>query len=384
MENINGKKILFIITKSNLGGAQKYVYELACAAKDAGALVSVAVGGVGEKKGHIGPLVDKLTAQEIPVHLVKHFMRDISPLEDLYAFVELTKIIHAQQPDILHVTSSKAGGFGALAGRINRIKTIIFTSHGLTFDESWRPFYQRFAIKLLTWCTLLLAHKSIMISRDTYKKAKKLPFVKEKIYLIYNGIKQPLFLSKKEARDILLPHSNKHTTIWIGGIGELHPNKNWEALIEAMTLLPEKVQCIIIGEGEQRKILEEKITSLGLQERVILKGFIPDASLLLPALDIFILPSYKEGLPYVLLEAGLAKNAVACSNISGNTDIITHKKNGLLFSHTPESIATTIQILIEDTPLRAELSETLHNDILHTFSMERMIQQTTFLYNQHT
>ncbi len=380
MQTLNGKKVLFIITKSNLGGAQKYVYELALGVQNAGGTPVVACGNTGEKKGDIGPLVQDLKIQNISVRIVQNFMRNMSPLRDLFALLELISIIKKERPDVLHVTSSKAGGLGAFAGRLCGVTNIIFTSHGLTFQENWRPTYQKLAIKLLTWFTLILAHHSIMISKDTYIEAKKLPWVSKKIYLIYNGIIPTLLTSKKEARLILNPNKTIRDQIWVGGIGELHPNKNWMLLIETMATLPESVYCVIIGEGEERKALEDKITKLRLQHRVLLPGFIPNASSLLSAFDIFVLPSKKEGLPYVLLEAGMAKCTVACSTISGNTDIIQNGINGVLFSNSTESASKAILNLIENKTLRKELGTKLYTDVHQNFSIKFMLEKTFSLY----
>jgi len=379
MENITGNKILFVITKSNLGGAQKYVYELACAAKNAGGIVSVALGGSGRKNAPIGPLAENLSVQNIPSHTITNFMRDMSIKNDLLALKELLTLIRSERPDVLHVTSSKAGGLGALAGRLSGVPTIIFTSHGLTYNETWRPLHQRLAIKMMTWVTLLLAHQSIMISKGTYRQASKFPFVKNKIKLIYNGVQPQLLVPRNDARHILSPDMPTKGAIWIGGIGELHANKNWMLLIEAMPSLPKNVYCIIIGEGDQRGKLEKRIKELGLEDRVLLTGYIHGAPLL-PAYDIFILPSKKEGLPYVLLEAGMAKSCVVCSAISGNTDIITHEKNGLFVEQTVRSLVYTIEKLTQNKERRKELGLALHQTVTTRFSMEKMTEQTFELY----
>lgn len=380
MENIVDTKVLFVITKSNLGGAQKYVYELACATKKAGGTPLVALGGSGEAGAPLGPLAKDLAVKSIPSFPIHNFMRNMSLRRDFGALRELIALIKKETPDVLHVTSSKAGGLGAFAGRICRVQTIIFTSHGLTFEESWRPFHQKLAIKALTWFTLLLAHESIMISSDTYHATQAMPFVKDKMKLIYNGIHPQLLVSKKDARAILSDSPQKPGTIWVGGIGELHPNKNWLLLIETMPHLPNNIYCVIIGDGEQRKVLQKRIEELGLQGRVFLTGFIENASSLLAAFDIFILPSYKEGLPYVLLEAGIAQCAVVCSDISGNTDIIENDVNGLLVEHTVDSLTTAITTLSTNKALRKEFGLNLHQTVTTKFSMDQMMQNTLSLY----
>lgn len=372
-------KILYLITKSNFGGAQKYVFELAVAAKKDGHEVVVGCGGTGEAGATLGSLANKLTAADIPVYPIKNFMRNMSLLNDIKSFFEVWRLIRKQKPDILHVTSSKAGGIGALAGRLTLKPKIIFTSHGLTVDEVWRPRWQRILIYISTWFTLQLAHNNIMISTETFERARKMPGLKNKILLIKNGIAPIEFLDKAAARAKLAPQVPQRAT-WIGGIGELHPNKNWAAAIIAMSTLPKKAHLIIIGAGEEFTKLKQLITQHDLVDRVHLLGYI-DGAQYLKAFDIFILPSKKEGLPYVLMEAGLAGVATIASDLPGNRDIIETGQTGLLVEPTPQQIATSLEMLIRDEGMRRRLGSNLSEIIKERFSVQRMYSETFATYS---
>lgn len=371
-------KILYLITKSNYGGAQKYVFDLAVTSRADGCEVSVASGGGGKASAPTGKLVEKLSSTNIPTRFIKNFQRDMAFFSDILAFFEVWQLVRKIRPDVLHVTSSKAGGIGALAGRLAGTNKIIFTSHGLTIDETWRPHWQRVLIYLGTWLTIFLAHKTIMISTETFARARQMPFLTKKVFLVKNGIAPISFLSKNEARNELAPTIPKNS-FWIGGIGELHRNKNWSSLIHAMLALPTKTHLIIIGEGEERIYLERKIESLSLQNRVHLLGFI-DGDKYLKALDVFVLPSQKEGLPYVLMEAGLAELPVVASNLPGNEDIIETGETGFLIEPTPKLLSTTIEMLIRDEGLGRRLGHNLHASVTQNFSIEKMFAETSALY----
>lgn len=371
-------KILYLITKSNWGGAQKYVYELATAAKKAGHKVEVGCGGTGEAGAVLGPLAEKLDKVEVKVTYIKNFMRDMSFFSDLLSILEVWQLIRKTKPDVLHVTSSKAGGIGVLVGRLTKTPRIIFTSHGLTIDETWRPFWQRILIYIGTWLTLSLAHESIMITSETTERTKKMLGLKNKIFFIKNGISPIKFIDKNKARKIIAPFISTDS-LWIGGVGELHPNKNWQSAIEAMANLPTEIKLFIIGEGEERPKLEKIIKNKNLQDRVFLLGFL-NAPPYLKAFDIFILPSLKEGLPYVILEAGQAGLPIVASNLPGNRDIIDTKENGFLIKPTPELISTTLQKLIHDEIMRARLSNNIKEKIKTSFSTKHMFSQTFSLY----
>lgn len=374
--------ILYLITKSNFGGAQKYVFELATNAKRAGYKVAVACGGTGEAGAPTGHLVTKLLEADIETHYIAHFQRDMSPLDDLLAFFAIWKLLRKNKPTVLHVTSSKAGGIGALAGRLAGIKHIIFTSHGLTVDEIWRPRWQRILIYVGTWLTLRLAHHSIMISSETFARAQAMPSIRSRVSLIRNGIGKIRFLEQGAARAKLAPQLAPHT-LWIGGIGELHPNKNWHAAIITMNSLPQHVHLIIIGEGEERPALERLIVHHHLKDRVHLVGYL-DAAQYLTAFDIFLLPSLKEGLPYVILEAGLAELPVVASDIPGNRDIIETGETGLLVEPTTQLLATTLEMLTRDQGMRRRLGAAHKAKIEREFSIERMCEETFSLYDSST
>jgi glycosyltransferase involved in cell wall biosynthesis len=401
MKSTRAKKILFVVTKSNWGGAQRYVYDLATHTAQVHEVV-VALGGTGAQGAEPGSLKDKLEESGIRTIVIPHFMRDMSLLDDMHAFFELWRVVRTERPDVLHVTSSKAGGLGAFVGRLHnllygRTRTeggatsfsgtrIVFTSHGLTFDESWRPKWQRVLIYCFTWLTIFLSHATIQISQDTFARARRMPFVGKKVSLVYNGIEEPEFLSRKESRHALLPEldEKEDTPPWIGSIAEYHPNKNLTTLIEAVALLHQQgtnVRLVLIGEeGDGRAVLEDTIRTHHLTHHVHLLGRVTHASRYLRALDVFVLPSKKEGLPYVLMEAGLAELPVVVSDISGNREIVTHGTSGIVVIPSAEELARALSIVLENPTLRAQYGSALRKDVCDRFSVERMVKDTLAVY----
>lgn len=374
------KKILYIITKSNFGGAQKYVFELAVAAKVRGYEVAVACGGTGTKNAELGLLASKLVEAGVRVIPIKNFMRDMSIGKDLAAFTNIWELLRVERPDVIHVTSSKAGGIGAVAGRLTKVPKIVFTSHGLTIDETWRPFWQRCAIYLGTWFTMKNAHQSIMISSENYARARKMPGMKSKVVLIKNGIAPVDFKTIEEAR-IALELNIPANHFLIGGIGELHKNKNWLAAIHAIVILPPSIHLAILGGGEEYESLKHHAEKFGVSNRVHLLGHIPDADKYVRAFDVFLLPSKKEGLPYVLLEAGLAGLPVVASDLPGNHDIIESGVTGFLIEPTPRIIATSIEMLLRDEGMRRRFGAALQEKVMGTFSIHKMVESTFELYD---
>jgi glycosyltransferase involved in cell wall biosynthesis len=308
------KKILYVITKSNWGGAQRYVYDLATSLPKDQFMVTVFFGGTGEADASYGMLATNLGIKGVHGEYMPIFMRDISFLRDFKVLRRLIEIFKIEKPDVVHLNSSKAGGLGALAGRIARVPKIIFTVHGWPFLED-RSLFTKAIIWAASWFTALLCHKVICISKYDLRIAKRMPFISSKAVLIYNGIAPMSFGTGEKIRNVF-PVGVKIT----GTVGELTHNKNQIALIEEAKNNP-NMYVAIVGFGEDHAMLNEQIKKHKLQDRVKLFGFIP-AEEALRGFDVFALPSIKEGLPYVLLEAKMAGLPIAANRVGGVSEIL--------------------------------------------------------------
>jgi len=382
------KKILFVVTKSNWGGAQRYVFDLATTLPREPFDVAVALGGTGEKKSDAGELERRLHERNVRTIFIPSFTRDVFIGSDIRALFALTRLFRRERPDIVHLNSSKAGGLGAFAARIAGVPRIIFTSHGLAFDED-RPAAARAAIWFFTWLTFIFTHVVICISADNAARARRMPFCSRKIRLIYNGISDIHFESRGTARARIaalacVPADS--AGVWIGGGTELTRNKGISYLIGAAAELAqagERFLIFIIGRGDERRILEKTIADAGLEKHVYLLGFVPDAARLLPAFDVFALTSVKEGLPYILLETGLAQVAVVGSRIPGITDIVKDGESGLLAApKDSRDIGQKLKHYSESPALRQKMAAGLHNRVTTTFTAEKMAGETAALYQR--
>jgi glycosyltransferase involved in cell wall biosynthesis len=370
------KKVLYLITKGNFGGAQRYVFDLATNL-DRNRFESVVVFGEGET------LEEKLSFANIRTIRIPSLKRNIGFLSDIQTFFAFCHLIHKERPQILHLNSSKVGGLGALAGRILGVKHIVFTGHGWAFNEE-RPLWQKCIIGFLHWVTILLSRQTIAVSQKTATQVIHWPGVRKKIHTIHNGIENFPTLSLSEARMKLAPEA--YERIWIGTISELHKNKGIDYVIRSFAPLLEKyanVIFVVIGEGEERKNLESLARELGLEKKIVFCGFMPDAQTYLSAFDIVTLTSRTEALPYTLLEAGLAKKAVVASWVGGIPEIITNNESGILLNPSDTaSLSQSLDNLIADTNLRENLGSTLKEKIEKNFSLQSMVKKTEALYDR--
>lgn len=389
MEQSVKKKILYLITKSNFGGAQRYVYDLATRLPKESFEVKVACGGE-------GVLTERLSTASIPTLIIPNLIRNVNLFQDILVFRHILAILRRERPDIIHLNSSKIGGLGALAGRLVGVKKIIFTAHGWAWHESRSPF-SRAIIKILHWVTVLLCHEVITVAEKDRAEMADMPWTKNKLITIHNGIGAIDFLEKATARDFLITKNPALATyknsLWIGAIGELHKNKGYEYLLEAFgnlartdlarTVLARDVPLVIIGEGEERPHLEKTAIEKALTEKIFFLGQIHDASKYLKALDIFALTSIKEGLPYVLLEAGLAGLPVVASDVGGISEIVEDKKTGILTKpRDVTAVADSLSLLLGNAHLRQSLGISLQASITQNFPVEKMLENTIEIYTK--
>jgi len=363
------KKVLFVITKSNWGGAQRYVYDLATnIPKEYEAVVAL---------GGNGPLVQKLVAAGIRTIPLDSLERDISILKDIRSFLKLVSLFWSESPTIVHLNSSKAGGMGALAARICGVPRIVFTAHGWFHNEK-RSVVARVLAWILHLVTQVLVHTTIAVSHAAYRTAP----LKKSVRVIHNAVHITEPLQRADARKLLSEKGASFgSEIAIGTIGELHANKGHDVLIESAKLLPESSSIIIIGGGEKRKNIEQQINSEHLTSRVFLTGHIDTASQYLSAFDIFVLPSRTEALAYVVLEAGLAGLPVVASSVGGVPEIVENGVTGLLVpAENAKALAEALQKLIDAPELREQYGKALKEKVVREFSLERMVSETVAVY----
>jgi glycosyltransferase involved in cell wall biosynthesis len=375
------KKILFLITKSNFGGAQRYVYELATSLPKERFTAVVAFGGTGKQGALVGTLNDMLEHASIRTVPIRYLARDINIIVEFRAFFEILALIKKEKPDILHINSSKAGGLGALAGRLRGVPRIIFTAHGWPHQEE-RPLYQKISIYFVSWFSVLLSHKTIVVSKKDAETAPAL-FARKRVVYIPNGIQKFDILSRDGARLEIKKAVGKNIpndAPWIGTISELTKNKGLDVALAAVSKI-ERCIFIIIGAGEERGRLELMADELGIHERVYFAGFIPNARRLLKAFDIYTLTSRKEGLPYALLEAGAVGLPIVASNVGGIPDIIENTVSGLLTTkNVPADIEKQLQKMLTDIPHRNEFGKRIKERVERKFLFTEMLNSTIRVY----
>jgi len=231
----------------------------------------------------------------------------------------------------------------------------------------------------------------ILNNKHDFDQAKQLKIKPRKdIVLIYNGLDvyKMDFFSKEEARlklfEKIVRQSGKifQTGKIIGTIANFYPPKGLEYLIEAAEHFKndDNTVFVIIGDGGGRAKLENIIQTKNLGKKIFLVGQIPDAHKFLPAFDIFVLPSVKEGFPWSLIEAMTAKLPVIATSVGAVPEVIENGKNGMIVAPADSAqIVAKIREILSNDRLMQEMGIQAHQTVLLKFNADKMISQTEAL-----
>ncbi len=396
-ENEPKKRLLFIITQSEFGGAQRFLSQLINNLELVKFEIAIVAGIDGPPRLNLDEAGNKEIRTILPVSIefisAKHLRRNPNVFNDIASLFELKNIIKKFKPDVLFLNSSKAGFNGSLAVKMLPLNfphpKVIYRIGGWTFNDPW-PWWKQLTYRWLEKISAPWKDYIIVNNKHDYAQAIRLKIKPRKeLVLVHNGI-DPYkldFLEKDEAKIRLyelIPHKQGgllHEGLVIGTIANFYSTKGLQYLIEAMKIINNNLETknyklVIIGDGSERESLKLQVENLKLQNSVFLIGRITDAYKYLKAFDIFVLPSVKEGFPWALIEAMSAKLPVIATTVGANPEIIEDQKNGLLVRPAdPQALADAIQKLSDDESLRRELSIQAHQTIIHKFDFRKMVEQ---------
>lgn len=365
-------KILFIVTQSEFGGAQRYIYEMARALDKEKYEILVAAGqGDGELFRKLENAHCSHTTETRSLSL-KQMKRAPWPWQIFLAIGEIYNLLKKERPDVLFLCSTTCGLLGSVASFLYRDRvSVIYRIGGWAFRDP-RPFWKNWLILWAEKITAPLKDKIIVNSEIDRKLALKYKIAPpEKIVKIYNGIDVNSldFLPKEEAREYLTPDVEYLTSgVVVGCVANFYRTKGLEYLIEATNCLRpglKQTRVVIIGEGQLRPKLEALIKKHHLENQVFLVGRIPDAYKYLKAFDVFVLPSLKEGFPWIILEAIAAKVPIVATKVGAVPEILPDEF--LVEPKNSQALAKKISWMLEH-PVNAKLKP--------EFTSQKMLQKT--------
>lgn len=320
----------------------------------------------------------------ITVHSIPHSLS--------LPFSEIYKIAHGQNIDVIHALSDYSTN-SALAALVSKIKKIplVYTIQGLGTRTN-KPLVDTLA-EVYDWSVERLicrsAKKVILLSRILMSRAKKLGVQERDLIVIPSGVDHNYFNIerlevRKKAKILREKFGVNENCIVVGFVGRLVAAKGLSYLISALKHVEQKdanLVLLLVGDGPQRTHLESMTKKSGVN--AIFAGWQVDTAPYYALMDIFVLPSFFEGLPCVVLEAMAMQKPVIATNVGGNPDLITPGENGFLVqAGNSKDMCHALSTLIGDRDLRTRMGILNRRKVKSSFSWETIVQQVETIYNQ--
>jgi len=351
---------------------------LALAAKSAGYDVHVAT--------MPGEAIDKIAALGLTHHELPLTRSGRNPLNELSVFIAIYKLFRRLKPSLVHLVTIKPILYGGLAARLARVPSVVAAVSGLGF-----VFIAKGLKASLTRIGVMLLYRMVFGKRNLYvifqNKDDRRSFISagalpaEKTVLIRgSGVDLVDYLpdtNKPVATPVVIMAAR---LLWDKGVGEY---------VEAARMIKQRgfdVRFLMVGDVDPDNPASVNTHELDLIRKegcVELLGYRNDIPALFAVSSIVVLPSYREGLPKVLIEAAAAGLPVVTTNVPGCRDAIEPDTSGLLVPvRDARALADAIQRLIEDPELRQCMGKEGRRLAEKEFSIENIIQAHLEIYQR--
>lgn len=356
-------RVAYLITNSEVGGAQAHVTDLLKALH--GRIDAVLLAG-GD-----GPLF--AAAQASGAQTVRLTLLDnaLSPWRAVTAFKQLITALRAARPDLIHVHSAKAGALGRLAGWVLGIP-VVYTVHGFAFKPA-APARQRIIARLVEWLLAPLTARMICVAEAERAMANTLPIPSKRVHVIRNGIAEAttaLAVPEAALRRITM-------------VARLAAPKRADLVIRAFAqaALPD-CELALAGEGPEMATLRALADTVA-PGKVRFLGAVSDVPALLASAQLFVLASDHEGFPLSILEAMRAGLPIIASDLPGIREQLADGDCGRLIPGSDDQRwAAMLVQLARDPGERERLGNAARAHWEQHFGMDRMATATWQVYQQ--
>lgn len=330
-----------------------------------------------------GPLVDELKKNHIK-HFPVPFQKNPCPRT-----IQKIRDVLEGPFDILHTHGGVAGLWGRWAAHRSSVPVVIHTLHGIHYLHYRNYFLKSLSVYLERWLSGK-THVVIFVSDSEKKKGEEYKLApREKMVVIKNGIDFSRFLQKsnQKSRDELRKELKiKKGQPVVGTVARLHRQKGIVYLLQAarrIQLQFPQAKVLLVGGGPMRRKLERLSKKWRLENFVLFLGERKDIPSLLSFIDVFVLPSLWEGMPYVVMEAGALGRPVVASSVDGVKEMIQDGKEGLLVPPgDPGSLSKALIHLLKKRDYAGQLGKNIQRKIRQEYSQTRMVKEIEKLYTR--
>jgi glycosyltransferase involved in cell wall biosynthesis len=354
-------KILYLITRSDLGGAQVHLLDLL---RSLPPTVDPVV-GVGEA----GYLANAVRELGIPCHIVPGLTQPIAPLRDLRALFGLIGLIKEVRPALIHAHTSKAGVLGRLAARITGVPSV-FTAHTWCFAEGTSLKWKLAGIpgeRLAARCCSAI----INVSKANRELAVSHKIAIRRLCVVHNGIPDTPLRARPDRGEI--------PTIAL--VARCCDQKDHSLLLRAVSEVSTPARVVLVGDGPTRPALEAEAQRLGIGKRVEFLGERKDVAQVLAKAHIFALPTKWEGFPLSILEAMRAGLPVIASDVGGVAEAVVDGVTGFLVpTGDAGGFRDRLAVLLSNSDIRRRMGDAGRRSYESKFTLEAMMRGTLAVY----
>lgn len=303
-------------------------------------------------------------------------------ITNIFQIPVLNKFLKREKFDIVHV-HTETGGFMLRLSCLIQSKCntkFVYTPHGMSFWKGSSLKSQLVYRPLERWiCSAMDMNLGMNMEEVENLKRwnKRTAHYVHGVGLNVARMQNPARSREQMREEFGLTESDK----FIASIGELDDNKNHITVIKALATLGRKdFKYVVCGVGPNKDMLLAEAEHMGLKENVILAGYRSDIPDVLNAADIFVFPSFHEGMPVSALEAMACGLPIICSEIRGNVDIIREGDNGYLFQPSDvETLARKLEYLLDDAEKR-KIMGLKNKENVKDFSLESVTEELKKIY----
>ena len=368
-----GEPILHLVTRMNIGGPARVVNALATGLTPAFS-VTIGTGRAPVEEGEL--IADGVAVTRLP------FVRPVQPLTDARALAMTRRLIARSRPSLLHTHMAKAGMIGRVAALSLRPRPLtIHTYHGHVFQGYFGRAQQRTFLdieRVLAKCSDAL----IAVSPEIRDELLDLGVGRASQYhVIPVGVElAPYLAATANGHRLRTAMRVPRAAPVIAIVGRLVPIKDHETLFQALQQL-DGVYLAVIGDGELRNRLEQRVAQLGISERTRFLGWTQELAPMLADADVVVLTSRNEGTPLALIEAMATARPVVATNVGGVAQVVQDGQSGLLCSPGDvNSIAAAISTLLVQRELADRLGSEGRRRVVGRFGVQAMITAHAELY----
>jgi glycosyltransferase involved in cell wall biosynthesis/ribosomal protein S18 acetylase RimI-like enzyme len=334
-----------------------------------------------------GPWVPELEAAGIRHIPLTSSTRGMDPLADLRAARELRHILRRERFDVLHTHNPKPGLYGRVLGRLSGVPIVVNTVHGL-YATSDDRILKRVVVYGLEAVASRFSDAELVQSPEDMKTLRRWRVSpRSRTALLGNGVDLVRFdPGRFNAADRTRVRSSLGIAddhIVVGAVGRLVAEKGYPELFEAASRLDDRFVVLAIGPHDPDKsdALSDTVLTDATEAGVQLLGMRDDVDELYAAMDMFILPSHREGFPRAAMEAAASGLPIIATDIRGCRQVVDPDRNGVLIPvRDPDAIAAAITRLGDDAGLRRRMAEAGRRKAEEEFDEGRVVATVMATY----